>query len=425
MRARKNGPFPICLSADRATTLQVPRRAVDETRVRRSPFPLRRSHLTIAVLPAALVATLIAWTLPATADSVASAQARASVLRAQLETLQARADRTVEQYDLVQGQLGQAVTARLSLDAALTAARQSGGAQQSVHTARVRALYMSGGMSTMYATVLAAPTISDALDRIHSMQHVMAGDRAGIAASDDAARTLAAAAAKAQRAAAEQTRLSARTQALADQVQELLAQQKTLLASADQRVVALEQAQAQAAALASARAFAAQMAAAQAQAQTAAAEPQVPFPTGVAAPSAAVATVLATAQAQLGKPYVWGAIGPDTFDCSGFTGYAFAAAGIALPRTAAQQYEAGSHPGIGELQPGDLLFWASDLSNWQSIDHVGIYLGNGQMIVAPHSGDVVKIEAVYARGYFGATRVDPSISGHVSGPQWAGSVPAG
>ena len=129
--------------------------------------------------------------------------------------------------------------------------------------------------------------------------------------------------------------------------------------------------------------------------------------------------MLATAQAQLGKPNVWGAVGPGTFDCSGSTGYAFAAAGIPLPRTAAQQYQAGPHPSIGELQPGDLLFWASDLGIWQSIDHVGIYLGNGQMIVAPHSGDVVKVEAVYANGYFGATRVDPTVSGNVPGPQWA------
>jgi cell wall-associated NlpC family hydrolase len=400
--------------------------AVETLRVRRPLSQLRGTHLTLVVLPAALMATLVAATLPASADSVATARARASVLRTQLETLQARADKAVEQYDLAQGQLGQAVTTRLSLDAGLQAARQSGGAQQSVHSARVRALYMSGGMSSMYATILAAPTVSDALDRIHSVQHVMAGDQAGISAADTAARSLAAAEAKAQRAAAEQTRLSARTQALADQVQGLLAQQKALLAQADARVIALEQAQAEAAALASARAFAAQMAAAQAQSAASAAGPAVPFPTGVSAPSASIATMLAAAQAQLGKPYVWGAIGPDTFDCSGFTGYAFAAAGIPLPRTAAQQYLAGPHPSIGELQPGDLLFWASDLGNWQSIDHVGIYLGNGQMIVAPHSGDVVKVEAVYARGYFGATRVDPSISGQVPGPQYVGPTnPAG
>lgn len=388
--------------------------------VHRLLSPMRRAHVAVGILALALLAGSSAVTVPARADSISSATSRAAVLRARLETLQARADRAVEDYDLAQGELGQAVTRHLSLDAALLAARQAGGTQQTVHTSRVRAMYMSGGMSAMYATVLAAPTISDALDRVHAMQHVMAEDQAGIGTANAAAQDLAAAESRAQRAAAQQTRLAARTQALADQVQGLLAQQKALLATADQRIVALERAQADAAAAASARAFAAQMAAAQAQTAASVAGPALPFPSGVTAPTATIATVLAAAQAQLGKPYLWGAVGPDTFDCSGFSGYAFASAGIELPRTAAQQYQAGPHPGIGQLQPGDLLFWATDLSNWQSIDHVGIYLGNGQMIVAPHSGDVIKVEAVYAQGYFGATRVDPTASGQVPGPQWAG-----
>lgn len=100
------------------------------------------------------------------------------------------------------------------------------------------------------------------------------------------------------------------------------------------------------------------------------------------------------ARQQLGKPYVWGAVGPDSFDCSGFTGYAYAAAGIALPRTAAQQYLAGSHPGLAQLLPGDLLFWATTFNQASSIDHMAMYLGNGLMIVAPHTGDVVKIQRV-------------------------------
>jgi cell wall-associated NlpC family hydrolase len=137
------------------------------------------------------------------------------------------------------------------------------------------------------------------------------------------------------------------------------------------------------------------------------------------APTQRIATVLGVARQQLGKPYVWGAVGPDSFDCSGFTGYAYAAAGIALPRTAAQQYLAGSHPRLTQLLPGDLLFWATNLNDASSIDHMAMYLGNGLMIVAPHTGDIVKIQRVYSDGYFGATRVNPAISGSVAGPQWA------
>ena len=139
----------------------------------------------------------------------------------------------------------------------------------------------------------------------------------------------------------------------------------------------------------------------------------------VPAPTPAVATVIAVTKEQLGKPYLYGAVGPDSFDSSGFTGYAYAAAGIALPRTAGEQYLAGPHPSLAHLQAGDLLFWATDLSNVSTIDHMAMYLGAGLMIVAPHTGDVVKILKAYANGYFGATRVEPRVSGSVAAPQWS------
>jgi cell wall-associated NlpC family hydrolase len=114
--------------------------------------------------------------------------------------------------------------------------------------------------------------------------------------------------------------------------------------------------------------------------------------------------VLQIARQQLGDAYVWGATGPDTFDCSGLTQWAYAHAGIQLPRVAADQWNAGPHVTLADLLPGDLLFWATDLSNPATIHHVALYLGNGVMLAAPHTGDVVKIEPVYLDGYIGATR---------------------
>lgn len=102
-----------------------------------------------------------------------------------------------------------------------------------------------------------------------------------------------------------------------------------------------------------------------------------------------------------------------------FTGYAYAAAVIALPRTAAQQYWTGPHPGLGQLEPGDLLLWATNPADPRTVEHMATYLGNGMMIAAAHTGDVVKIERVYANGYLGATRVDPRVCGSVPGPQWS------
>ncbi|GAA2217297.1 C40 family peptidase [Streptomyces aculeolatus] len=98
--------------------------------------------------------------------------------------------------------------------------------------------------------------------------------------------------------------------------------------------------------------------------------------------------VLAFAEAQLGKPYVWGATGPDSYDCSGLTQAAWREAGISLPRTTYDQVNAGTQVAKADLQPGDLVFFYDDIS------HVGIYVGNGQMIHASKPGDDVKYESI-------------------------------
>jgi cell wall-associated NlpC family hydrolase len=103
--------------------------------------------------------------------------------------------------------------------------------------------------------------------------------------------------------------------------------------------------------------------------------------------------------AQLGKPYVWGAAGPDSFDCSGLMEYAWQAAGVSLPHSSSAQYDVGTHVSESELQPGDLVFYYSPIS------HVGMYIGNGKIINAPEPGDVIKIVGVNDAPYAGATRV--------------------
>jgi cell wall-associated NlpC family hydrolase len=103
---------------------------------------------------------------------------------------------------------------------------------------------------------------------------------------------------------------------------------------------------------------------------------------------------IAFAEAQLGKPYQWGGVGPDAWDCSGLVQGAYAAAGVTLPRTTYEQVT-GSGPSAGRnpdnWQPGDLLFSSGSDGNPSDPGHVGIYLGNGQVIQAPHTGDVVRI----------------------------------
>jgi cell wall-associated NlpC family hydrolase len=118
--------------------------------------------------------------------------------------------------------------------------------------------------------------------------------------------------------------------------------------------------------------------------------------------TADAATALAFAAAQLGVPYKWGGIGPGGFDCSGLVQAAYRAAGIDLPRVAQEQFDAGPPvPDGSEVQPGDLLFYGSSV---RSVEHVGIYLGGGEMIDAPHTGTVVREEPGDLSDFVGATR---------------------
>jgi cell wall-associated NlpC family hydrolase len=107
---------------------------------------------------------------------------------------------------------------------------------------------------------------------------------------------------------------------------------------------------------------------------------------------------VAYAKAQLGKPYAWGAQGPGSFDCSGLTMMAWRSAGVSIPRTSSAQYSIGRHTSRTALQPGDLVFFGSD------IHHVGIYAGGGQMIEAPYTGQVVRYRTIDRSDYAGATR---------------------
>jgi peptidoglycan DL-endopeptidase CwlO len=115
------------------------------------------------------------------------------------------------------------------------------------------------------------------------------------------------------------------------------------------------------------------------------------------------------ALAQLGDPYRWGATGPDTFDCSGLTSSAYRAAGVSIPRVSRAQWGAGPHVQLANLLPGDLVFYADNPADPSTIHHVGMYIGNGLMVHAPHTGDVVRVASIWRESYAGATRIVPGV----------------
>ena len=125
--------------------------------------------------------------------------------------------------------------------------------------------------------------------------------------------------------------------------------------------------------------------------------PGLPVPAGT---SDGAKAAIDFARQQLGEPYLWGAAGPDAWDCSGLTMMAWRAGGISLPHYSAAQYQQTKHISAADLRPGDLAFWGTSPN---TIHHVALYIGNGQIIQAPRTGDVVKVSSLYetAPDFFG------------------------
>jgi cell wall-associated NlpC family hydrolase len=124
--------------------------------------------------------------------------------------------------------------------------------------------------------------------------------------------------------------------------------------------------------------------------------PKTPLP----APVATTSVALSWAFSELGKPYLWGGTGPNSFDCSGLTQFVWRAAGVSIPRVAADQDAWAVPVPLSQLLPGDLVFFGTT-----DIHHVGIYIGDGLMINAPHTGDVVRVSSIWWSDLAGFGRV--------------------
>jgi peptidoglycan DL-endopeptidase CwlO len=109
---------------------------------------------------------------------------------------------------------------------------------------------------------------------------------------------------------------------------------------------------------------------------------------------------LAFAESQIGKPYQWGGAGPGSYDCSGLTMVAWGKAGVAMPHSAQDQYDLTARVLISGLQPGDLVFFGTPTD----VYHVGMYVGNGNMVDAPETGQDVQIQPIYELNLLGGGR---------------------
>jgi cell wall-associated NlpC family hydrolase len=391
---------------------------------------------------------------PAAADTLGSAQAQAAALATEVARLQAQTEAATEAYDATSAALTQAVGNHLAAEQAADAAAAAAAQKSAAVAGEARALYEAGGGLTTVASLMRSGDPGDLVEGMQGAERhadVLRGQTDLAVAARQAADTREATLAAAERHTSD---LQATAGSQSVRVTALLAQQTQLLAKADAQVKELEQEEEKRRQIANEVAFLRKFELAQALAGhgkghlqqhglTLAGTGDLSLSTAVTAPTggsipgtnqAAVDAVLATqSQASsgtaalalrailthLGAPYLWGGTGPTQFDCSGLTGAAYAAAGLLLPRTAAQQYRAGTHPPLSDLRPGDLLFWADDPNNPATIHHVAMYAGGDLMVSTDHTGDVARIQPIWADGFAGVTRPDPTLAATVPGPVWS------
>jgi cell wall-associated NlpC family hydrolase len=374
----------------------------------------------------------------AVAQAVGTASARLAKIRAELALLNRNAEIAGEAYDGALYKLGLATQAAKQAQAHAAAAQAKYDAAQRIVATFASAAYRSGanlGSADIYlgldgpgGAVTRADTlqavgveVQRALLTAQSAKIVAAvlGQQAGAAltAEKKAEQAVQTTKARADSAAAQEQSKVAHLNEQVAHLQYVLASAKlhaSHLVTARQvglaaRARALKLAKERAArikrekALALARQEAA-AAAAQEQAGQGSGSPVVSVGGSAQGTTAGAARAIAYAKQQLGKPYVYAAAGPDSFDCSGLTMRAWEAGGVSLPHWSVAQYEQSQPVSSSQARPGDLVFFASNPGDYRSIYHVALYLGNGMMIEAPHTGDVVKIIAVYPNDFFGYAR---------------------
>jgi peptidoglycan DL-endopeptidase CwlO len=375
----------------------------------------KRQAPTLLFFAASFVIGILAIAGSATANpSISSKEAQAQAVLAQINQINSNMERARSAYDSATQQL-QLIQGNLELNTQrLKVARTSLDVAQARIATRLRALYMNGSGGGTVEILLGAQNLDDLLNRIDAAKRVSRQDtqvlhqvrdfRKEIEQRQQSLTSQRASQAKlvAQRAAEKQSIANQLTQA--NQLYNSIKGEIAKLKAEEARRQAIAAAQARARYLAYLKAQRVAALEATAATQTSPSTPPVTpggfVPDqGPAPPPSQYTSVVGIAMQYLGTPYVWGASGPGAFDCSGFTMFVYAQVGVSLPHNAAAQYSYGTPVARDQLEPGDLVFF-------DGLGHVGLYIGGGNFIHAPHTGDVVKISSLneYARRFVGAVR---------------------
>ena len=375
------------------------RAAAGERRLRQALRGPRALALALsAVLLAAPVLTAPA-ALARPAD-LASSRAEATRLRARLDDQHRRLEVLAEDLEAAYAHGVELLADASRLDRRRRVAERELAATQAELDERARSSYIAGP-GWFVAGLVGADDPADVLARLPLQRAVLEADLALVDQVAQAKARLDDTRSRLSGRLVEQARSAEQLDAKRAQAEQLATDIKRELRTMDRRVASLIEQDRRREEASQRAAFTDYLAAARA-AGTA------PIRDGRA--SAAARRAVAVALAQLGSPYVWGAEGPSTFDCSGLTSFAYAAAGITIPRVSRAQFAA--YAGLRPIDPlhlvaGDLVFFADTPTAPSTIHHVGMYIGNGLMVEAPHTGAVVRTSSIWRSTYAGAVRPAP------------------
>ena len=350
--------------------------------------------LCIAVLCAAASAN-------AAPGTVASKQAQAQQVLAQIQKIDDSLGPAVESYNLANVRLQKIESDQRENRLQLKVTRANLKIAQDSLAARLVSAYTSTQDNSTLSVLLGATSLDDLLNRIEAVNSTSQQDASIVQQVTSFKAAVQRHRIELRRAHSEQRTIVARKAAQKQRIESQLASRRQLLSSIKgqiERIRAAEAAQQRQLAAAARSRLSGGI--------------QVPLPDGVGisastpegstvAPPNVHGGVVGIAMHYLGVPYVWGGSTPRGFDCSGFVAYVFAQIGVSLPHSSYAMFGMGTPISIGDLQPGDLVFFTG-------ASHMGIYIGGGQFIHSPHTGDVVKISSLsgyYSSNFAGARRV--------------------
>ena len=357
----------------------------------------RRQAQAFVIGVAALCAAAAANADP---GSVAAKQAQAQQVLSQIDQIDRSLGAAVEQYNLANVRLQRIEGDLKENRKQLTLARSNLKVAQKSLAARLVSAYTSTQDNSTIALLLGANSFEDLLNRVETVNSTSSQDANIVRQVASSRKAIQRHRTELRDAHAEQQRIVAEKAAQRRHIESQLASRRQLLSSIKgeiQRIKAAEAAQQRQLAAAAQSRLAGQSAPSVSGIGVGASTPEG----STIAPPNVHGGVVGVAMRYLGVPYVWGGSSPRGFDCSGLVMYAFAQIGISVPHSSYSQFNMGTPVSMGQLQPGDLVFFSG-------ASHVGIYIGGGQFIHAPHTGDVVKISSMtgyYSSAFIGGRRI--------------------